>query len=687
MQLEAFRIENYKKIRDTDWISCQTLTAFVGKNEAGKSATLRGLSKLNPSDGEKYDGLKEFPRRRYSDEFGLFDWPAASARFVLDEKEREAIGNLHVRLRVVKKVEVTRHYSSKLTVNFIPNPDMGPVALIDLKNAIDRAIQQVRDLVAPDGMGDRVGVIKEAALKSLEQSKPTGANNYATETQVSQVVNAIALIANEDWSKQILDPVMQPLRKLFEQAVTEERLSTAKKWVETHLPKFVYFNRLDVIENAIHLPSFMQDLARIPNDPQVRAKSCLFKHVGLDIKKLSDLGRHPPGSAEDKRIRREIDERAILASSASTAMTEKFAGWWEQRKHKFRYQLDGDYFRISVSDDLDPSEIELDQRSAGMQYFFSFYTVFTVESEGAHANSILVLDDPGLYLHGTAQAKAVEFLEKLSRDNQVLYSTHSPFMISADHLERARAVYEAEDGTTKISEDVWPKDRDSLFPLQAALGYNLAQSLFVSKRQLIVEGLTDFWLLKALDYALISAGRKHLAPEIVVVPSAGISKLLPLASMLIGHDVEIAALLDGDEPARKEGKKLQDKLLSGTDRKVLFVGDFANKTSAELEDIFPEPDYLSAVKEAYPDVDLKLSQEEMGIDGVVNKVDAFFLRSKLGHFEKWKAASVLRDRVIGSTGTVPSSTLDISERIFQSVNANFGLEVNGQTKLAREIEA
>ena len=66
MKMKKFRVENYKKVQDTDWVSCSELTAFVGKNESGKSAIFRGISKLNPSDNEKYDGLKEFPRRYYA---------------------------------------------------------------------------------------------------------------------------------------------------------------------------------------------------------------------------------------------------------------------------------------------------------------------------------------------------------------------------------------------------------------------------------------------------------------------------------------------------------------------------------------------------------------------------------------------------------------------------------------------
>jgi predicted ATP-dependent endonuclease of OLD family len=338
---------------------------------------------------------------------------------------------------------------------------------------------------------------------------------------------------------------------------------------------------------------------------------------------------------------------------------------------KVQYQIDGDYFRIWVSDDLDPSEIELDQRSAGMQYFFSFFTVFLVEAEDAHANSILLMDEPGLHLHGTAQTKVVKFLEKLSKDNQTLYTTHSPFMVDVDHLENARAVYEHDDGTTKVSEDVWPRDVDSLFPLQAALGYQIAQGLFISKRQLIVEGITDLWLLKAIDQALGVKGGKRLRPDLVIVPSAGLTKLLPLAGMLIGHNIEIAALLDGDEPGRKEGKKLDEKLLAGKDRKCLFIGDFVDNSQAELEDTFPEEFYLSAVKEAYPTVELSFNEAERKLAGVVDRIESLFVRNGHGEFEKWRPASILRDRILASPEDIPQPLYEVMNRIFGAINNLF----------------
>jgi len=559
MQLTEFRVQNYKKIRDTGWVSCGNLTVFVGKNEAGKSAVFRGLSKLNPSDGEPYDGLKEFPRRRYTDEFKKQDWPAASAKFSLSDSEKAELHGVCPELGDVQQLTCTRHYSGHLAVGYDAPAQNEPLTRGDYANALRQIQSNVRRIKAPEGKGGDLKPIKDAVLETVqEQAKQQGArpSTEAVPTaEVETVLNHVSGQANEDWQQECLRSMVDSLENLMSKASIGDRLGAANEWVEQNIPQFVYFDRYDVVDSAVHMPTFAQQLGDL-TAPKVRTTRCLFEHVGLDVDRLASLGRHKTEDPGKDEIRRLVDERAIHFSSASNAMTNKFQEWYEQRRHRFRYQADGDYFRVWVSDDLDPSEIELDQRSQGLQYFFSFYTVFLVEAQDAHQNSILLLDEPGLHMHGTAQAKIVTFLDKLAVDNQTLYSTHSPFMIDGDRLERARVVYEHEDGTTKVSEDVWPRDKDSLFPLQAALGYQLTQSLFVAKRQLIVEGLTDMWLIKALDQAMVSKGKPRLRDDVIVVPAAGVTRLLPLASMLTGHDVEIVALLDGDEPGRREGKKV-----------------------------------------------------------------------------------------------------------------------------------
>ena len=85
----------------------------MGKNEAGKSAVLRALSKIKPSDGEGYDGLREFPRGRYTDEFADQDWPVASVRLLLNDDERAELGEITAALSDVTTAEVTRCYSGQ----------------------------------------------------------------------------------------------------------------------------------------------------------------------------------------------------------------------------------------------------------------------------------------------------------------------------------------------------------------------------------------------------------------------------------------------------------------------------------------------------------------------------------------------------------------------------------------------
>jgi len=502
MRLEAFRVQNYKKVADTGWITCRDLTAFVGKNEAGKSAIFRGLSKLNPSDGEKYDGLKEFPRRRYTEEFKLQDWPVASGRFEINNEERSTLATICDALKDIKKVTITRRYSWSTDVEFSPEPSLPEITRQTLVDAVQNVKKVIQGLTAPEGKGDTLDSIKISIIQELDNLinalTDQSLDEPLAKEQVDQAINTIMTKANEDWQKTLLSPQTESFMKIAEQLAVIEAFGKAEEWVVRNLPKFVYFDRYDILDSAIHIPTFLDELQDQRKGPRHRVTLCLFKHVGLDLQNMLQLGNYDHNKPFQEAVRRSLDELAIKANSASINMTNRFQDWWEQRRHRFRYDFQGQYFRAWVSDDLDPSEIELDQRSLGLQYFFSFYLVFLVESEGAHKNCILLLDEPGMHLHGTAQAKVIEFLKKLAQNNQTLYTTHSPFMVDGDHLERARAVYEKEDGTTGISEDIWPRDKDSLFPLQAALGYQLVQSLFISKRQLLVEGITDYWLIKTL---------------------------------------------------------------------------------------------------------------------------------------------------------------------------------------------
>ena len=132
-------------------------------------------------------------------------------------------------------------------------------------------------------------------------------------------------------------------------------------------------------------------------------------------------------------------------------------------------------------------------RSKGFQWFFSFDMMFMYETKGEFKNAIILLDEPGLHLHAAAQRDLLERMKAYSKNNQLIYSTHMPFMIEFSRLDNIYVAEEIQKEGTKVHKDWMTADKDSRFTLQAALGLSWSQSLFVGQYNLIVEGVTDFW--------------------------------------------------------------------------------------------------------------------------------------------------------------------------------------------------
>jgi hypothetical protein len=149
--------------------------------------------------------------------------------------------------------------------------------------------------------------------------------------------------------------------------------------------------------------------------------------------------------------------------------------------------------------------------------------------------------------------------------------------------------------------------------------------------------------------------------------------MMPLASMLLGHEVDVVAVLDGDEPGRREGKKLVDKLL-GDPSRTIFVGDLnpAGNSTGETEDLFPEDYYPAAVRKAHGKMDLRFNAEEKQIPNIIDRLTALFERKGRGDLEKWKIAQALVDTMDADRGAVPAETLDVAAQIFQKINTLIG---------------
>lgn len=689
LRLCRFRVQNYKSVEDSDWIDVDpAVTALVGKNEAGKSGLLRALYKLNPVDKEKFVPVREFPRGRYTYEFERQDWPVISAEFAIPQNLQDQIAAKVHEDWHPQSVTITKRYSGQLHFSFspaFPGTPLTGTTLVQWLGDASKKIQRVIDKEHTEELQTLKASLGEA-ISGWRVQVQQGEESLRMEggrTLLQQISQGLSSALTDEWIRPIVEPLMNEIDVFVEWAQRGDPAQEAWAIVKDHQPVFIYFEDYGTLDDTLVIDRFIADHAADPHDSKLRTKMALFRHVNLQPEEVVRLGLEHNNEAEAV-IRDRKDERAIKLDSASRAMTAKFQGWWGQRRHEFQYQVDGNYFRIWVSDDKNPDRIELTSRSRGLQWFFSFYLIFLVEAADGHRNAILLLDEPGLHLHPTAQQDLLTFFENLSSHNQVLYSTHSPFMIDGAHLDRVKVVTETEAGQTAVSDRIWPKDREATFPLQAALGYSLAQSLFQGKRSLVVEGLTDLWILKAMDAALAELRRTHLYPDVVITPAGGAKEVAHFASLFLANDVEIVTLFDSDQTGRRYADTLTKGLMEGDASGLVLVTTADGRTEIEVEDLIPRVDYLGAVAAAHRDLlddhaTIDLTSEEDAKSKILDALEAYAQREKLVSqtgtrtvFDKGLTARQLLDTWQKSAPKkLDKALLNNFEYLFAAVNAAF----------------
>jgi hypothetical protein len=458
----------------------------------------------------------------------------------------------------------------------------------------------------------------------------------------------------------------------------------------------IYFENYGVLDSAIYLPRFLEDLNREPTRPHVRTINAMFKHVALDAKEVASLGNEDARNQRQQgqqptleaiaNDQRRKEERAIRLNSASNDISTRFSDWWSQRRHKIRYHADGDYFRIWIADDRRPDvEIELEARSKGFQWFFSFYLVFLVESEEGHKHAILLLDEPGMNLHPTAQQELLSFFDRLAEKNQLVYTTHSPFLVDGEHLHRVRPVTEDSTGHSRISADTWPKDRETIFPLQAAAGYAMLRGLFQHKKNVLVEGMSDYYYLHALNQQCRAKGLEALPDDIYITPCGGTKMVSNIAALFLGQDVRPIVLLDADDAGTVRRNALLKELYLGHDSQIVMLDEALGRpgTTTAIEDILGEAIVLPAVNAQIPKA-VALNADDRKAASLPDQIKAAALRKGIGLPDGWKPDAALR--LVSSWATqgakLPDDVLASASKLFAALNAGFAAANKASTETA-----
>jgi energy-coupling factor transporter ATP-binding protein EcfA2 len=390
VKLVTFRILNYRSVNDSGDIAVGQLTSLVGRNEAGKSNLLLALQTLNPAGGLKdLAPIKNFPRQRRLSECND-DTPVVSSTWQLNAKEQAELLALFPRATGVTHVEIGRNYKAVRTVGFV---DLKPIAF-----SADEVMARLRK-VRP------VAEVEIEKLEAASQVQPKGA--------LDQITTALSVnLTPTDWATQAApalaafrkalavsaaslpereDGLISELEELAAQITKDgPAWQAARNWAVGLLPVFVYVDDYPELTGHQNIAEYLNRKAANPSQ---------LTDADLNFEKMCKVADLKPQELHQLHSAGDHETRNQLANRASAIVTSELRRLWKDRELKVRFSPDANHLDTFISDpnSVYDVEVNLNERSRGLKWFFSFYITFSADTKGGSAqNAILLLDEPGL---------------------------------------------------------------------------------------------------------------------------------------------------------------------------------------------------------------------------------------------------------------------------------------------------
>jgi energy-coupling factor transporter ATP-binding protein EcfA2 len=567
VKLNKVLIQNYKSIDDSGEFSIGDLTCLAGKNESGKTAILQSLRRLNPVEQSEgaFNHTMEFPRSGLLASGDGSGVPVLTATWELGDDD-------------VAMVEET----------------LGKGALASRTIVLSKGY-------GPGGKTWNVSINEEQVIKNLiaggDELTPTAAERV---NGIGTVGDLRAMVA------QLGDKATNGEKRLIAGLDTYRNGDpdlAAVDVLNPRVPKFLYFATYQALPGRVSVEDLIRRQAQeeeLSNEDRIFL--ALLQLAGTSLEEIRD---------------EELSEAVIAKlEGVSSFISKAIFRYWSQNKYlmvRFAYHEGrpgdsapfntGHVFETRVENTRHDMTVSFDERSAGFVWFFSFLVWFSQMQSEYGDKLVILLDEPGLSLHGTAQADLLRYIkERLLPKYQVIYTTHSPFMIDAGDLFTVRTVEDVvEDDEilgTKVGDEVLSSDADTIFPLRAVLGYDLTQSLFIGEHTLLVEGPSDLLYLTWASHELRSRGRTELDQRWVITPAGGIDKIASFVALFGGNKLHVAVLTDYHLGEKAKVKTLRDSEILRTGH-VFSAEAFTGTSEADVEDILGRDSYLALVTACY----------------------------------------------------------------------------------------
>lgn len=692
MKLHHVRVREFKSVWDSTSFEVGRVTCLVGKNEAGKTALLEALERLNPiiPSHSEFNVTAEYPRSKVKD----YELEIKAGRrghaipilatFTLEDAERAAIKEEYGDGALDSDdVEVSKSYEK----------NSGGNRQIWVKVPVNEAAI-TNNLISRFGLQDalRARAVTATTLAGLleliaeigdEQNREAAAARAAA-AQVTDPAEKAAAIEKSKTLEESAQAKALRARLLELLAVPDLGMHIWNTILRDYFPRFVYFDQyyqLSGQDNVVALKQRRDTKKLLPSDYP------LLGLIALARLELEDL-------VAPKSTRSLLND----LEGASNHLSEQILRYWSQNKHlrltfdvRAGHPEDPEGMRSgmniwgSVVDRIHSVTTGLGTRSRGFVWFFSFLAWYS-DIKREDQPLVLLLDEPGLSLHGKAQEDLLKYFEAEIASNprhQLIYTTHSPFMVDSHHFDRVRIVQDkgidsdvrlpADEEGTKVFTDVLEAGPDSLFPLQGALGYEVYQTLFIGPNCLIVEGASDLLYLQSISGLLESQGRIGLSEQWTITPVGGADKVPTFVALISSQkNLRVATLIDFQKAHQQMIENLyRRKLLEKSH--VLTFAQFTGGAEADIEDMFDDDYYLTLVNEEFAGqlvAPLLATALPKVSPRVVARIEEYEKAKPLKggvKFNHYRPARFFAERA--PTLKVPEVVLERFEAAFKAVNA------------------
>jgi len=672
LRLRKFRVQAFRCIHDSGDIVVGDSAAFVGRNESGKTTILQALTMLNRDEMISELDLCDEMTEHLKSEIRIVE-----GDFELNHDETEIIKERFPSLHLTKLKIFRTNKNPEIQYDFGDT---------HVNKEEHQNLEHWKDITKQ--LLSFVESIPNYISKKLDTDFFTGSmpgNKKIIQAELDGFSSNLHAIATEE--KQVISEWEETNSKIIknvEKILIDNTESNAlKNFIDDRLhPRFVYFSDYKKILGNINLAEYMKE-------SETEASAGIEYIEGFDraetVRNLLYLAEFEMEKLEE--VKNSPSKLIKFLNTASKKLTERLNPSWKGEAINVELRLNpGNILSVVLSDVHKDGTITntglLNRRAEGFKWTFSFIVNFAAETQKAELKeAILLLDEPARNLHPTQQMGISDLLKNLAGSNQVLYATHSPFMIF-DYTPGNLLVVELDrkKHLSKIFYDYWKADDATLTPILYGLSKGLVDSItnremgYNSRPLIIVEAMSDTMYLNAFD-KFLQDPNISMNP-LNVVPAYNKNSVLPLSIFYHTHGYNTFVLLDNDYESNQIAEQLKNNKFS--EPQIIFFESDGNLLQS-IEDYMEVDDYLYAVNQTY-EIKLRkegfanLTKEEVlihGKKGIIENLKAVWNEhgdDEWGEFEKEEVCRYICGKIASGTANfLTEKTRDRTRTLYRII--------------------